>query len=305
MPSVRESAQARVGLLGNPSDMYAGRGLGFAIAELGASVELAPSDSIELPNEVFEAGWTVGRRLLRERGADPDSRPFRLTFESNVPFQSGLSGSSALLIAALRAWAIWFETKLEPSPIAQAALSAEVDELGIRAGPLDRLVQAHGGLLAMDFADPFAEASVAPLSPDLLPPLLIAWHGTPGTSSGDVHAPIFERWQAGDAGVRSVMEQLATNADEGRRALETHDNAAFRACINKNFDLRASLFDIAPADRALIELGRERDAGTKFPGSGGAVLFACKDEAHRDEIDAACIAAGNTTLRPTVSPPVR
>ena len=47
--------------------------------------------------------------------------------------------------------------------------------LGFRAGPLDRLVQAHDGLLAMDFSEPFAEDAVERLDPTLLPPLF-AYH---------------------------------------------------------------------------------------------------------------------------------
>ena len=87
---------------------------------------------------------------------------------------------------------------LPPLRIAELAWRAENERLGIRAGPLDRLVQAHDGLLAMDFAQPFEPASLEPLSADLLPPMLLAWHGVPGQSSGDVHAPVFARWQRGD-----------------------------------------------------------------------------------------------------------
>ena len=301
MPSLHARAQARVGLLGNPSDLYAGRALGFAIAELGAVVELASSASIELPSELFEAGWRVAAELLRGEGVDPSTRPFRLTFQSDVPFQSGLSGSSALLVAAFRAWSAWFEVDVRPSQIAEAAWRSEVDELGMLAGPLDRLVQAHEGLLAMDFTDPFARTSVRRLDPAWLPPLLLAWQDRSGTRSGDVHAPVYARWRAGDQAVREVMARLASNADTGCLALETANLSRFRTCVDNNFDLRASLFEIDAADRALVELGRSHGAAAKLPGSGGAVLFVCEDLEQLQALDAACRAVSCTTLHPTVA----
>lgn len=303
MASLTASARARVGLLGNPSDIYGGKGLGFAVAELGVTVTLVDAGAIALTNDLLGAGWQVLQGELTAHGIDPASRPFALTFTSNIPFQAGLSGSSALLVGALRAWSRWFGLPLPPSRIAELAWRAENEVLGIRAGPLDRLVQAHEGLLAMDFATPFATHAVQRLDPALLPPLLLAWHGIPSPSSGDVHAPVWARFCSGDHTVRDVMAQLAANAEAGRTALLAHDHAAFLACVDRNFDLRAQVFAIAPADRALVDLGRSCGAASKFPGSGGAVLFACRDAAHRDLVAAACRDHGHTTLQPTVQPP--
>lgn len=303
MTSLSSSAHARVGLLGNPSDLYGGKGLGFAVAELRATVTLTAADAIALPNDLLRAGWTQLAPLLAAAGLDAGARPFAASCASDIPFQAGLSGSSALLVAALRAWSRWYGLPLSPSRIAELAWRAENETLGIRAGPLDRLVQAHGGLLAMDFADAFAEAAVERLDPRLLPPLLLAWHGVPSQSSGDVHAPVWARFQAGDAHVRRVMAELAQNAQRGREALLRSDRAAFLACVDRNLDLRAEVFAIAPADRELVALGRSLGAGAKFPGSGGAVLFACRDEAQRDAVEAACRQRGHTTLRPTVAAP--
>jgi dTDP-glucose pyrophosphorylase/galactokinase/mevalonate kinase-like predicted kinase len=300
MTSLTASAQARIGLLGNPSDIYGGQGLGFSVAELGVTVTLTTADRIDLPNELFAASWQLFERELSAAGIDASVRPFQLTFSSNVPFQGGLSGSSALVIAAIRAWSRWFGLPMAAMRVAEMAFRVENEVLGIRAGALDRLVQAHDGLLAMDFQKPFAEGSVQRLSPELLPPLLLAWHGVAGQNSGDVHAPVFARWQADDQHVREVVQQLIANAEAGHKALLSGDREAFLNCCNHNFDLRASVFPIAAADQDLIDLGRQLGAGSKFPGSGGAVLFALRDQAHLAEVEAACQAAGHQTLRPTV-----
>lgn len=302
MNSLTATAQARIGLLGNPSDIYGGQGLGFSVAELGVTVTLTESGGLVLPNKLFEAAYQHFTVEMSHNGVDPTTRLFTLTFESNVPFQGGLSGSSALVIAAFRAWSRWYGMPVHARRMAELAYEVENDLLGIRAGPLDRLVQAHDGLLAMDFREPFTQGAVARLDPDMLPPVLLAWHGEPGQSSGDVHGPMFQRWQDGDVQVRSVMQQLRDNAATGQAALLRGDRDGFLQCVDQNFDLRAEVFDIADADRALIELGRQLGAASKLPGSGGAVLFACRDEQHRDEVAAACKKAGHETLAPTVHP---
>lgn len=300
MTSIDTRAHARVGLLGNPSDLYGGRGLGFTVAELEARVRLTSSATIDLANELFEAGWSVARTAFAEAGADVDARPFALAFESDIPFQAGLSGSSALLVAALRAWQVWFGREFDARRVAELAWRAENEVLGIRAGPLDRLVQAHDGLVAMDFERAFDAGATVALDPALLPPLLLAWHGEPGTPSGDVHAPIHARHAAGDTEVVRVMRAIADGAVRGRAALEAGDRATFCALVDANFDRRAELFPIAAADRALIDAARELGAAAKFPGSGGCVLVAAPDEALLERVAAAFTARGVTCLRPTV-----
>ena len=155
MTSLTASAQARIGLLGNPSDIYGGQGLGFSVAELGVTVTLQDAAELVLPNELFVAAWQLFEPELNRVGIAATTRPFALSFASNVPFQGGLSGSSALVIAAIRAWNRWFGLPMDALRVAELAFRVENEVLGIRAGALDRLVQAHDGLLAMDFAKPF------------------------------------------------------------------------------------------------------------------------------------------------------
>jgi glucuronokinase len=302
MERVVAHAQARVGLLGNPSDLYGGRGLGFAVAELGVEVRLESGDLLDPLDPLFGAGWARMRSELEALSIAPGDRPWRLTFASDIPFQSGLSGSSALLIAALRAWSDWYSAPLAPSRVAELAWRIENEDLGIRAGTLDRLVQAHGGLLAMDFARPFEPGACEQLEPALLPPLLLAWHGRGSTPSGDVHAPVFERHRAGDPQVVQVMREVAENADRGRSALESGATGDFLRCVDHNLELRRALFPLAPADIDLITLGRSLGAAAKLPGSGGVVLFACETAAELARVEVAARAAGHKTLRPTVEP---
>lgn len=303
--SVVARAGARVGLLGNPSDIYGGRGIGFALARPGVRVRLAESGPRGLGVEpssaapLVEAGWQVFRERASARGRAPELG-LRLEVECDVPFQSGLSGSSAILAAALVALAARCELALEPRELAELCWLAETRELGILAGPLDRLVQAHGGLVWMDFARPFEDGAVEALDPSLLPPMLVAWHAEPGAPSGAVHEPVFERWRAGDPAVREVMGELASVADRGRVALERGEHGELCDLLDRNFDLRASLFTIGEADRRLVELGRAAGAAAKFCGSGGSVLAVPRDPARLNELAERYRTAGCVVLDPEV-----
>lgn len=302
-------AKARVGLLGNPSDMYKGFGLGFTVEELFVTITMttSPTGSVIFPEDVtiLSTCWKFFIDVeLRRRGIKEDERPFKIEFTSNIPFQSGLSGSSALLVAALRGWREWFRLEsFSDMRIAEIAWRTENEIMSIRAGPLDRLVQAHEGLLSMDFTAPLDPASVEQLDPALLPPLLLVWRrNTTPASSGNVHGPIYERWEKGDEKITAVMSELRSNAMKGKEYLLRKDHKGFCEMVNRNFDLRASIFDIQESDVKLIRLGRALGCATKFPGSGGCVLFVLRDDEHLQSVLVELQNADSdiVTLRPTI-----
>src|SRR5262245_18033129 len=153
MQRVRRSAYARAGLLGNPSDLYGGRVLAVALANFRAEVSVEPAadfaivpgagDRLDCANarEAVAAldavGCEDGVRLLRAalrktaqlRGGLADLDPgdprlrFHLSYQTDVPRQVGLSGSSAIILAALRALGEWFGNPLAPHELAEAALA--------------------------------------------------------------------------------------------------------------------------------------------------------------------------------------
>ncbi len=140
------SAQPRVSLIGNPSDIYGGFGLGFPIWNWQAKVFLDHSISTteEIPlfqatREVFSQHHTVKQK-------------FGLRFISDIPLQAGLGGSSALVMAALRAMGKAHGFQWTWRSLADATLTVEQEHLGIVAGPMDRWIQAQEEFLWMDFS---------------------------------------------------------------------------------------------------------------------------------------------------------
>src|SRR5205807_342590 len=157
-------AYARAALAGNPSDGFGGATLAVTVPDYCAEVEVSPADcdAVEPGSPLVAAAL---RRFVRETG---NGVAKHLRWRTSIPREVGLGGSSAIVIAALRALCAMHELDIAPGTLAELALAVEVEELGIHAGPQDRFAQAHEGLTFMDFAgDP---PSVERLDTALLPP---------------------------------------------------------------------------------------------------------------------------------------
>jgi len=325
MDTVMCVTRPRVGLLGNPSDGYGGRVLAFTFDDLGASVRLersrtvavvaadgtptARSDWRTFLAEANPRGLDAGADLLAaavrmwagsEAGARlPTTAPATLTFETDIPRQVGLSGSSAIIVAALRGLARWCDVTIDATELARLAWRAETEVLGITAGPQDRVVQAHEGVIDMDFSvEPWA---LTRIPSDLLPPMLLAWMGTPGASSGGAHDDIRARFEAGDPQVVAAMSAFPEFTRLGVECLARGDHEGLRALADRNFDQRASIWTLATEDLEMVELGRAAGAAVKFCGSGGAVVVLPRAAADLERLESGYQGAGYRTLRPTVT----
>jgi len=305
----------RAGLLGNPSDLYGGAVIAFTFPGFRAGVRIESAESGN-EGESLAVDWPPARELdphaleglqqltaaaLRrfvERFPAPTSaatQRIRLHASTDIPRQVGLSGSSAVIVATLRALAAWQGREISPLELAEMALAAETQELNILAGPQDRLAQAYEGLVHMDFSD--TDWRVTVLDPACLPPALVAWDPKPGRDSGSVHDDVRARWEAGDPGVRGVLAELPVLAAEGLECLRSGDHRRLRELVDENFDLRARIFHIAERHRRLVEVGRAAGAGTKFCGSGGAVLCVVREPDELERVEAAFSEACLPTLR--------
>ncbi|KAG6790087.1 hypothetical protein POTOM_006233 [Populus tomentosa] len=345
-PSSRKSNEiehkvyARVGLLGNPSDVYYGRTISFSLANFWATVKLQPSHHLiitphpthdlvqfsgldHLVNRLQSEGYYGGVRLLmsickvfynycNENNIELSKENFTLSYDTNIPRQTGLSGSSAIVCAALNCLLDFYKVrhlvKVEIRP--DLILSAE-KELGIIAGLQDRVAQVYGGLVYMDFnkdhMEKLGHGVYTPMDISLLPPLQLIYAENP-SDSGKVHSTVRKRWLDGDEFIVSSMLEVADLALQGQTAILEKDYSKLADLMNRNFDLRrtngASVFckmiqafyshtslsdteifyRIMFGDDALgslniemVEVARRVGAASKFTGSGGAVVVFCPD----------------------------
>ncbi|XP_065878460.1 glucuronokinase 1 [Euphorbia lathyris] len=308
--AIEHKAYARIGLLGNPSDVYNGHTISFSVANFWATVLLQPSDDLlikphpnhdfvlfsslhHLVNRLQTEGYYGGVRLLmaiskifynhcKQNQIQLHTRNFTLSYDTNIPRQTGLSGSSAIVTAALNCFLDFYNVrhliKVEIRP--QLVLNAE-QELGIVAGLQDRVAQIYGGLVYMDFSkermDKLGHGIYTPMDISLLPPLYLIYAENP-SDSGKVHSTVRQRWLDGDKFIMSSMIKVADLALEGRTAILEKDYAKLAQLMNLNFDLRRSMFgDAALGDLniEMVEVARRIGAASKFTGSGGAVVVYC------------------------------
>jgi glucuronokinase len=304
---IHTTVNARAGLLGNPSDMYGGQVISFLIADLSASVRLWESpqltfrlhpefDRLEFADvedfvtSVIRHGYYGMQRVLfatcrrfvaycGEHDLPLRRANFTIEYATNIPRQSGLGGSSAIIIAALRALKRFYRLPAEalpPAELAALALSVETKELGIAAGLQDRVVQCYGGLTYMDFSR--SEGSYQRLDSALLPRFGLAWMSEAqigSQESGQVHTPVRVRWEQGDPEVHRIIPAIAECARAGREALERRDRAHLGRLMTRNYELRRELFGDTGAERhnlRLEEIARAAGFPAKLSGSGGAVI---------------------------------
>jgi glucuronokinase len=302
-------AYARAGLLGNPSDGYFGKTLAYLVRNFRARVLLYPSARLEIrPGKadmpVFESlddlyrstrwrGYYGGIRIIqalivrfleycKEIGIAVEERNFTLEYETTVPLRLGMGGSSAIITAALRALCRYFAVEI-PLPVqARLVLETETRELGVPAGPQDRVIQAYEGLVYMNFDRALMESrgygEYERLDPALLPPVYLAYRTTLSEGTEVFHSNIRERWRNGDAEVVGAMQQWASYAEQGRAALLAGDYAELDRLIDANFDLRAKLYRISEGNLEMIRLARSVGASANFAGSGGAITGSYRGE---------------------------
>lgn len=333
MDRVVGTAYARAGLLGNPSDGYGGKAMAICLSDFRAQVYLETDAGLPVRGSL--ARESVVRILLglkddfsaadREDGSCllkaalhrfsqvlPDQvrrdqqNPlfqFSLRFETDIPRQVGLAGSSAIVIAGLRALDEWFATGLSQQAIASLALAAETEDLEIAAGPMDRIVQAHEGMVVMDLGRPGDLSSHHSMDAECLPALFLVWDPQGGQPSDEAHQDLKRRWQRGDPDVKLAVEAFRDLVDEGLRLLERRNFDGFRDAMDRNFDLREKIFHVGERDKEMVALARRYGAGAKLCGSGGAVIGLPRSESDFTFLERKYLEAGYRFLRPHIRKP--
>ena len=312
MELIRKRAYARAGLVGNPSDGYHGKTISVIVRNFWAEVTLYEWDNVEivwsqedqsrfrsvgeLVQDVELHGYYGGVRLVkatikkfveycRARRLRLDERNFSVRYETNVPRQVGLAGSSAIIVATLRCLSQFYGINIPHQVQPSLVLSVENEELGITAGLQDRVIQVYEGLVYMDFdrqrmeqRDGFACGTYEPLDPALLPPLYVAYSTDVAEPTERLHSDLRGRYDRGEADVVEAMSRFAQLTVEARHALLARDATRLGRLMDDNFDLRRSVCRIPARHEQMVERARRAGASAKFAGSGGAIIGICPDE---------------------------
>lgn len=341
METVRARSFARAGLLGNPSDGYFGKTVSFTFTQFGVELVMSESSRIrfqqgEVDDATFASldemsrnlrlyGYYGGIRLLKatakrffdycqEWGLVLPKRNFSVEYKINIPRLVGLSGSSAICSAMLKALMKFYgvDIPLEIQPT--ICLEAERDELGINCGFQDRVIQIYNGLVFMDFEKTFVESHNHGKYEQLHPStstsslhLYIAYDANRAEESGKAHRKVKRLFEEKNADVVAAMSEFADLAQQGRDILVAQSlepetrNSKLATLINANFDLRDRIFNVAEENRRMVMTARKCGASAKFAGSGGAIVGTYADEAQLARLKADLKAIGSETFVPTIA----
>jgi len=331
---IRTRSYPRAGLVGNPSDGYFGKTIAFVFANFAAEVVLYQTPELEiLPNtrdgslyqnmahlveDVRKFGYYGGIRLLkatvtqffeycRDNTIELADRNFTIRYNSNIPHQVGLGGSSAIVTACVRALRTFYQVDI-PKPIqANLVLSVEREELDISAGLQDRVAQTYEGMVYMDFnketMDKRGYGHYQYLDTRLLPPIYIAYDAELSEGSAVFHNHIRERFDRGEPEVVDAMKYWAGLTDQVHDCIIKGERDAIGGVLNANFDKRREIYRISPRNIRMIEVARSTGASAKFSGSGGAIVGTYEDEHAYTRLEAAFKPLNIQVLKPVFVDP--
>ncbi len=306
---IETRAYARAGLLGNPSDGFFGKTISISVRNFGTSISLyespdlhiepQPQDSstfksmYHLRDSVSMLGYNGGIPLIKagiKKFADYceknqirlPNRNFTVRYRSSIPRQVGMSGSSAIVVALFRALMQFYKVEIPLEILPQLVMTSETEELGIAAGLQDRVIQCYEGCVYMDFDENLIKSQghglYERLAPELLPNLYVAYNTQLSKVSGKVHSDVRARFDRGEAEVIDVLGQIASRAEEGRKALLEGRPEDLHELMNQNFDLRCQIYNVSDSNKQLINAARACGASAKFAGSGGTIIGTYRDD---------------------------
>lgn len=306
---IETRAYARAGLIGNPSDGFFGKTIAISVRNFGASISLYESPELvieaqsqdgnafksifHLRDSVTMLGYNGGIPLIKagiKKFSDYceandirlPNRNFTVRYRSSIPRQVGMSGSSAILVALMRALMRFYDIEIPLEQLPRLVMVAETEELGIAAGLQDRVIQCYEGCVYMDFDRELLETRgygiYERLDPRLLPKLYVAYNTNLSKVSGKIHSDVRARYDRGEKKIVDTMNEIASLAGQAREALLSGRPDDLHELMNRNFDLRRSIYQISQSNLDLIETARSLGASAKFAGSGGTIIGTYKDD---------------------------
>jgi glucuronokinase len=329
---IRKRAFARAGMVGNPSDGYHGKTISVIVRNFAAEVTLYEWDQVELvlsqdDKSIFRSvedlardvklhGYYAGIRLVKatikkfvehcdRQRLSLHRRNFSVRYQSNIPRQVGLAGSSAIIVATLRCLMEFYGVEIPHRVQPSLVLAVETEELGIAAGLQDRVIQVHEGLVYMDFAEERMEklhglwcGVYEPLDPRLLPPLYVAYNAEVSEPTEVIHNNLRARFDQGEPAVLEAMRQLADLTVQAREAILARNAKRLGELIDANFEVRRSICRLPAEHVEMVERAREVGASASFSGSGGAIVGICPDDATFHRLQAALAPIHCRVIRP-------
>lgn len=219
---------------------------------------------------------------------------------SESPAGAGISGSSALMIAATAALAQFTGRRLESEKIREIAQNVEAQLIRVPTGCQDYYPALYGGVSAIHLqADGIHREAIRVSAGELNQRFLLAYTGAP-RQSGINNWKVFQAHIDGDARVFRNFECIAVIAREMRQALASADWSETARLLREEWKLRKTnspRITTPFIDRLVKATARQGAQAAKVcgAGGGGCVIFLCDPEA-RDRVAAIIAEHGGQVL---------
>jgi galactokinase/mevalonate kinase-like predicted kinase len=287
---IEASAPGRCGIIGNPTDGYGGCVISCSLRERarvvlstpgreltvtvgGQSAVLGTRGDYRLKNDYFDCVRAVLSFLGRY------DLNFHMDISTDIPLNSGLAGSTAVLASTLAAVLRMLGRTHRRHHFAEMLRVIELNYLKVQCGYQDQYMTVFGGLNYMDFRgkqlyrdlDEEFYATVEPLDDcvggDL--PFIVVQTGVQRVS-GTILSPIRERWLDGDRDVVEGYERIAALCLRAKRSLIDRDWNTLARLINETHGIQRALGASGEANDRLIEAALNNGAlAAKLAGAGG------------------------------------
>lgn len=279
MTLVTATAPGRICLLGDNADLLEKPAIAAAVsAVLTVEVRVRQDDLVTLTGsdigfqESFHLGDTIDFdsplkyvKAVYARLADRLNQGFNLTIHSDIPVSAGLSSSTALCIASIRALQQLAGTSHTVDEIAELSFQIERYDLDVECGRMDQYAIAYGGVTYIQTGD---DAGVERLAISSLPILVADTQEAHDTQA--LQKWLRRRIAENDPGLMGPLMQVVDLVEEGREAILQNDLEGLGAIMDRQQELELAMGTSTDRLEGFCRAARDAGAwGAKQMGAGG------------------------------------
>ncbi len=222
-------------------------------------------------SKVPEKSKTLFHRLLDIYPADG----WEFTVDTLSPAGAGLGGSSAMLIAFIKAVLKATGRRVGKMEVLEIAKNIEARHLGIPTGVQDYLAALNGGLNVIESTTAGFVYGRPKLDGSEIEKRVLLFYSGKSRISGDANWAMFKKALDGDKAMVNVFRGIARNSLKVLEALEKNSWSKVGACLLKENGLREKLGRlVVPPSLAKIFKSTQKLGGySKICGAGGGGCF--------------------------------
>jgi mevalonate kinase len=290
VPAIIARAPGRICLLGDNVDLIEKPVIAAAIdAFLTISLRCREDDAVILKAEDinFQEEFRLGDSLVFEkplrylkavfsRFRERIPSGFEAVINSQIPVSAGMSSSTALCIAFIRALCLAYDIKLDTAEIAELSYLIEREDLGIECGRMDQYAIAYGGITYIDTGP---NPGVETIPAASLPVIVADTEDSHNTQ--EIQLWLQDRLRAADRILVDSLLRVVDLVEQGKRAL-----------LNNDLPLLGELMSAQQKEEKIMGTATERinlfcEAAEKAgawgakqmgAGGGGCVIALCPPE---------------------------